>query len=134
MIEVSEEEAEAVTENLRLEIEILNNKPYDLERTNALDELLGLQASPIKRRWYRNKKPVDSGAYGVVFRECWKQKGSSVEKEARAVKIIDKEKIRPKRHGGTNIEGWKPELRALVHFSQLQVSLQMRMMLEKYRS
>jgi hypothetical protein len=115
MTEVSEEEVEAAAENLRLEIEILNNKPYDLERTNALDELLGLQTSPIKRRWYRDKKPEGSGAYGVVFRECWKQKGSSVEKEARAVK----------RHGGTNIEGWKPELRALVHFSQLQVSLQM---------
>jgi hypothetical protein len=125
MTEVSEEEAEAEADNLRLDIEILNDKPYDLERTNTLDKLLSLETRPTWRRWYRDKKPMGSGAYGVVFRECWKQKGSNVEKEARVVKIIDKDKIRPKRHGRTIIEGWKPELRALVHFSRLQVSLQM---------
>jgi hypothetical protein len=123
MTEVSEEEAEAEADNLRLEIKILDDENYDIETTNTVDKLLGLNARPIQRQWYRDKFSQGGGRYGTVHKDCWKKEKKSKVLEMRAVKIIEKEKIKPKRHDPTDIEGWKPEIRALIHFSQPRVSL-----------
>ncbi|KAK5043514.1 hypothetical protein LTR84_011928 [Exophiala bonariae] len=107
MTDVAEDEAEEEANNLKLII-ATSDEPYDRELVNVLDLVhLGLKTPRVERKWWRDRDDLGFGAYGVVYRERWKEDKRVDDKGTRVVKVIDRAKIQSGQRGGPQNDGPK---------------------------
>ena len=89
-----------------------------LQKCHDPDQLLGLPDRYTETEWHRDSNPFDRGLLGSLYKLENRSANKKV-KEIRALKMV----LKSHANLGSRDEAWKPELKALVKFSSLTVSV-----------
>src|SRR5258706_11320337 len=105
-------------DQLKLDMTYDESGHYYLQKSHGPDQHLGLPVRVTETKWYEGHHPFDGGAGGLLYTLENRASNNNV-RETRALKMIFKRHM----NLGTDIEAWKQELKALVEFSRLKVSI-----------